>query len=365
VSDLLLRLETARYLRIQAEACWEMKSPLYASLLEKTATDVEESGPAWEVLAEATEAAVALPRWGSLPLQLMAAVHRLTLEGRAPGLAPFYPSVGGSAAADGAWPAFRAVLAEHRDELRGLVTRSCQTNEVGRSAALLGGFLLVTAETGLPLRLLEIGTSAGLNLRWDHFRYESRHGAWGDPTSPVRLVDVWESPPPGLSVNPKVLQRFGCDPRPVDPVSDEGRLTLTAAVWADQVERLDRLRGAMEIASRVPARVDRASAGDWLPEVLARPTPGAATVVFHTVMQEYMTADDRRAAFESIRSAGNRATSDAPVAWLRLEPEPDFDTYPVDLAIWPGGLERRLATAHPHGAWVRWRSIEQGGSSLC
>ncbi|MGH9370717.1 MAG: DUF2332 family protein [Vicinamibacterales bacterium] len=29
-------------------------------------------------------------------------------------------------------------------------------------------------QTGLPLRLLEIGVSAGLNLRWDHFPFLRR-----------------------------------------------------------------------------------------------------------------------------------------------------------------------------------------------
>jgi hypothetical protein len=37
---------------------------------------------------------------------------------------------------------------------------------------LIGGFLRVAAMTRRPLRLLEVGSSAGLNLRWDHYRYE-------------------------------------------------------------------------------------------------------------------------------------------------------------------------------------------------
>src|SRR5438034_5449361 len=111
-------------------------------------------------------------RASALALRFMGAVHRLVLEGRAPALARHYPSAGGEAGLEGAWAAFRDTLEQHRDTLRALVTSPVQTNEVGRSAALLGGFLLVARETGLPLRLLELGASAGLNLRWDHYRSE-------------------------------------------------------------------------------------------------------------------------------------------------------------------------------------------------
>src|SRR6185436_3701388 len=116
----------------------------------------------------------------------------------------------------GAWPALRAALAAHAPELRALVDRPVQTNEVGRSAVLLGGFLLLARAHGLPLRLLEIGASAGLNLRWDHYRYEGAGVAWGDAASPVRLTDVFEVPPP-LAVTAEVNTRAGCDASPVDP----------------------------------------------------------------------------------------------------------------------------------------------------
>jgi len=111
----------------------------------------------------------------------MAAVHRLVLDGRAPQLVPYYPSVGGRADPAAAWPALVALLEERAEDLRELVSRALQTNEVGRSQALLCGFLVVSARTGLPLRLLEVGASAGLNLRWDHFHYEARGRRRGEP----------------------------------------------------------------------------------------------------------------------------------------------------------------------------------------
>lgn len=162
----------------------------------------------------------------------------MVLEGRVPELAQHYPSVGGEPG--DAWPPFREVLGEHREVLRDLITRPVQTNEVGRSAALIGGFLTVARETGLPLRLLEIGASAGLNLRWDRCRYESDGWSWGDPASPVRFTDVFEDAVPE-PVAGAVTERAGCDLAPVDPTTQEGRITLLSYTWPDQTERLERL----------------------------------------------------------------------------------------------------------------------------
>ena len=63
-----------------------------------------------------------------------------------------------------------------------------QTNEIARSAMLLPGFLTVAHETGLPLELVEIGASAGLNLLFDRFHYRYGDAEWGQNASPARLV---------------------------------------------------------------------------------------------------------------------------------------------------------------------------------
>src|SRR2546423_10495676 len=126
----------------------------------------------------------------------MAAVHRVVLDESLPELAHYYPSTGGVGDAHATWPVFRQALIDHRDAIRGLVAGGCQTNEVGRSAALLGGFLEVAHRTSLPLRILEIGASAGLNLRWDRYRYESAGGGGGGPGARVEFGHQFEVPPP-------------------------------------------------------------------------------------------------------------------------------------------------------------------------
>jgi hypothetical protein len=336
-------------LALQARACADLGSPLYAAILEEASVDAANGGPIWEVLGEHVEEGSG-PRGSALPLRFMAAVHRLVLSGRAHDLAAFYPSAGGTEG-PGVWAAFLRTAEEHSEEFRELLLRPCQTNEVGRTAPLLGGFLLVAERFGLPLRLLEMGTSAGLNLRWDRFRYESPAASWGDPGSPVRLSGMWLNPPPSLGARAEVVERRGCDPNPVDPSSEEGRLAMTASVWADQRDRLERLRGAIAIAERVPARVDPESGGGWVPDRLARPEVGVSTVLFHTVVWQYLSSEEQQEVQTAIHAAGARATPDSPLAWLRLEPSPgwrDF-THHCTLTVWPGGDERLVARAQPHG----------------
>jgi hypothetical protein len=342
--------QTIDQLREQAEWCRLMGSPLYASLLDRAAVDVERRGVTWRILEPH---AVPGRRGAALALRLMAAVHHLVLTGAAPGLALYYPSAGGDVAQGDAWPAFHAVLEEHADALHAGVARPCQTNEVGRCAALVVGFFSAAHRARLPLRVLEIGASAGLSLRWDHFRYGDGRTRWGDPLSPVDLDGLWDEAPPHVDAPVHVAARRGCDPHPLDPAREEHRLALQASVWADQVLRFRRLRGALELAARVPAQVDRASVMEWLPERLAETAEGTATVVYHSIVEEYVPAPELSAFHAAMEDAGARATARAPLAWVRLEPQPGHKRHLLTLRFWPGGEEQRLALSGAHGTNVR------------
>jgi len=202
-----------------------------------------------------------------------------------------------------------------------------------------------------------VGASAGLNLRFDRFRYESPGFTWGDPASPVRLSPVFEGAAPDLERHINVLERTGCDAAPIDPTHEDGRLTLRSFVWPDQPARRARLDAALEIAARVPATVERADACEWVAQRVA-PAPGAVTVVYHSIVMGYLGRDGMRRFAEVVRAAGARATHEAPLAWLCLEPSRREDggwEYLVFLTLWPGGERRVLAHSTPHGPPVRWQ----------
>ncbi|HVT65128.1 MAG TPA: DUF2332 family protein [Mycobacteriales bacterium] len=344
---------TARLLRQQAEACKRLGSPLYDELLRHAADDLMAGGPTAAVLDGHFED----PGPSALALRMMGGVHAVVLNGHAPDLARCYPSIAGKAAAsaDDAWPAFASVLEDHRDAIREWLHRPPQTNEVGRGAALIGGLLHITADAPMPIRLIEVGASGGLNLRADRFRIDGEVAAYGDPSSPVQLGKAWlGTSPPVATLD--VVERIAGDLHPVDVSTDAGRLLLTAYVWADQVARLERLRGAFELAAALPLRVHQESAEQTLTRTSL--VEGAWTVVWHSVFQQYLSPDDREALKRRIDQLGAQAGERCRFAHLTLEPTrplPGGDfKFLVTLRTWPGGDDRILGEASGHGIPTTW-----------
>ena len=171
----------------------------------------------------------------------------------------------------------------------------------------------------------------------------------------MRLTGAWTGTPPP-SGEPRIIERLGCDLAPVDPGTTQGRLTLTSYVWADMVARLERLRGALELAARIPARVLTAGAGDFLDGLeLAE---GSTLVVWHSVMWQYVDEPERERVLARLDALGATATSQAGLAHLSLEPRPDSPLGTRDMLVtlrtWPDGPGRVLGRAAAHGIPVIW-----------
>jgi hypothetical protein len=340
----------------QVAGCEAFGSPFSARALRIMQDDIRAGGPFASLVApwKGQEASVLVA--GVMPLRLLGGLHYLALSGRAPRLAAEFPT----ARPDTDEAALRREIiragADHAAILAGFTQSPPQTNEVRRSICLLGGFLTVARETGLPLRCLEIGASAGLNLNWDRFFYDlGPQGAWGDPSSPLRIDAEWTGAPPPFDVAAKVAERAGCDQSPIDVSDPDQALRLQAYVWADQAERLARVRAAIDIARRFPPAVEAADAGDWVAR-MAPPKPGVATVIYHSVVWFYLSAETREAVRSAILRAGEAASADAPLAWLRMEAQSLDPAAMMGLRLtaWPGGQERVIAEVHPHGAKVSW-----------
>jgi hypothetical protein len=212
---------------------------------------------------------------------------------------------------------------------------------------------MTARRTGKPLRLFEIGSSAGLILRLDRYWYAADGGHWGDPSSAVRFDrDTYARPPP-LDAMTEVVERRGCDLHPIDATTIDGQRRLLSYVWPDQDARLARLRAALSIASGVPVTIDRSSADDWVAERV-QPAAGTTTVLLHSIMWQYLPSEVQERVTETLNARGAATTSDAPLAWVRLEPAPKIVFADVRVTLWPGGVEEVVATSGFHGPPVRW-----------
>ncbi|MBF6328892.1 DUF2332 domain-containing protein [Nocardia transvalensis] len=342
---------------LHARACEKLGSPLYAALLTEVGRDLRVGGPCAQVLSDHADAT----REAGLPLRFMAAVHALALSGQAPELAACYPSTGalvraGTETNRAAWEAFRRVVAERSDWIREWLTRPPQTNEVGRAVPLLAGLLAAVAEMPLPVRLLELGSSAGLNLRADHFRWVAGTLAWGPENSPVLLDNAWQGPVPAwladaVRRHPRVtvVERRGCDPIPLDPLSPPDALALRAYVWPDQADRLARLDGALRLAEKIPAEVVPLGAHDFLAGIDL--TPGTLTVVWHSVMRQYVSGAEWSLVQAELDRLAAQSHSDAGFAHICFEPQNTPDDRNGFLLTLRTGAQPpiRLARAKPHG----------------
>ncbi len=319
---------------------------MYAALLDVLADDLDVGGPTREVLAGHEDD----PGPSALGLRLLGSVHRLVLTGRAPALARYYPTAGGRFDLRPAAAAVLQLIADDPDAVREWLDRAPQTNEVGRSAPLYGGLLQLPWE--LPVRLFEIGASGGLNLRADRYAYVARGGVLGEAASGVRLDPAWGEGPVSRPV--RIVERVGCDLSPIGVV--EGRVALTAYVWPDQTTRHQRLAAALDVAAENPAEVRGEDAVTFVNGIELR--PGTVTVLWHSVMFQYLTPDDQRTVRGRIAGLGAEATSEAPFAHVAFEPSrrtPDADhEFLIRLETWPSGESRIIGSAPPHGLPVTW-----------
>lgn len=316
------------------------------------------------------------------PVLGLAAVHHLALGDPEGELARRYR---GELDGD-PWPAFHAFVLDRAAEVRALMaTHAIQTNEVGRSAALVAGLAAVAADQHRrgdrrPLHLLELGPSAGLNLLFDRYEvtYVDTSGAvvatTGPSGSPVQLRCELRGPDrPPLQERPTVAGREGVDVDPVDVLDPEACRWLSACVWPGVPDRPERLAAALTLARSDPPLLHRGDAVRDLPRLLEAVPPDRLPVVVATWALAYL---DRPGRLE-VAAVVDRAGADRDVALLTAEAPQVTPWVPaatddqtalagdtrgggtvtaLGLRHWTGGrrTSRLLALLHPHARWVAW-----------
>ena len=260
----------------QARWCEDLGSPFTAALLRKFAEDFEANGPVADICADWT----GNPRKDALGLRLAGALHHAVLTNAAPALAATYPGHLAEWKMEAVWAEAQPWLAAHIPDIRTFINSPPQTNETRRSIALLPGFLELAATYRMPMHLLELGASAGLNQNWDRFTYDG--GTWQRPgASDVTISTIWNGPEPAhLDAAPVIASRAACDLNPIDLTNEAAFLRLKSYTWPDQAGRLARLDAAAELARHMGVRVEQADAVDWLAQKLTKRPSEGLTVIY-------------------------------------------------------------------------------------
>lgn len=290
------------------------------------------------------------PMFDALPLRITGGVHHLWRKGQVPELAPLFDQ-SGTAAQNAAL--MRAVFAKHDATLLPWLDGPPQTNEPGRSATLMTGLLEIVARHGPKVEILEIGSSAGLNLLIDRYRIDLPGISVGPANAAVRLTPEWRGPPPPATA-PEIVSIRGVDIAPVDATTQAGADRLLAYCWADHTQRFERLAHALALLRAHPPRLDQGDAPDWVEACLNEPqADGVTRVLMHSIVWTYIASEGQARIMTAMEAAGARATIKRPLAWVHVEADRDVHQHVLTIRSWPGhGVETLVARAHAHGFWV-------------
>lgn len=275
---------------------------------------------------------------------LVGGVHYLLMGGADQVLAGWYRSlVEDPLPVDDIDPVFRSFVLRHEDELVELGrTRYTQTNECRRGIALLPAVMTAGFDR---FHLVEVGTSAGLNLALDLYHYRFGDLEWG-PESTVVLEGEWRGHRVPLHAI-DVLSRTGLDLNPIRPGDHDARLWLDALIWPEHLERRARLRHALEMVSGLGLEMVAGDALDTPPGVLGRFPEGEPAVVINAFTLGQFTSEGQARVEEICDTARARR----PVHRVSMEVLDKEDEW-ARLAVSSEGSLVNIGQAHPHGEWV-------------
>lgn len=295
--------------------------------------------------------------------RLNAGLHALARSGRFPMLEAIYRGASAETAPDPVQLdlAVTEALAAGEGALLVWLRSRTQTNEVARLAGLAAVLAELSARQSLPCRLLELGTSAGLNLNLAHYQIRLGELQLGPAASAVRIAPRWTGASP-VAAPVVIAGADGVDLCPLDVSRQTDAERLHAYVWPGERARTERLQRAIALAQRHPPRVEQGSAANWLEQQLCIPQPaGERRVVFHAMALQYMPDAERARIGQLLAEAGMKAGTERPLAHVAMEWNAARSDVEVRVTCWDGGAhdgEAMLAArCHPYAEWFEWSGL--------
>jgi hypothetical protein len=225
--------------------------------------------------------------------------------------------------------------------------------------------LEIARRHGPRIELLEIGSSAGLNLLIGRYRFDLGGTMAGPADSPILLTPEWTGEAP-LPTPVEIVSARGCDVAPMDATDPAVEARLAAYVWAEKPERNARLRTAIAMVREHGVSIAHADAADWIEARLAEPQQAGVTrVLMHSVVWQYLPPAVAARVRAAMLAAGERATAERSLGWVMMEPDRAVAHQMIRAISWPGHAEPVvLGTAHAHAAWIRYGAPEEGPEGI-
>ncbi len=206
------------------------------------------------------------------------------------------------------FPYFKDFCRKYRNEVDDILkTKIVQTNEVRRCAYLYPVFAYIHKLTNSPLALVEIGTSAGLQLLWDQYGYSYGSGSlYGKEASTVQIVsEIRGEGTPLLPLNsPPVGTRVGIDLKINDLSDEQDFLWLNALIWPEHKNRRRLFEKAAAYVLDQDIKFIEGDGVEWLSRISGRIPPNQTLCIFHTHVANQMSPLTNNRLLDTIKEIG-------------------------------------------------------------
>jgi len=278
------------------------------------------------------------------PNVLFAGVQFIMMRDGGADLECHYPNFAPDAPVEGVAGPFREFVLANEEELAEIGrTRYTQTNECRRCVALLPCIWMTDLDR---FHLIDLGSSAGLNLLVDRYHYRWGDLTWGREGSAVSLATECK----GSAPRPReieILSRTGIDRHPLNASDPGDRDWLLALIWPEHHERRERLRAALAMAATADIDLVAGDASALLAPTLDGLPPGEAAVVMHSFVLNQFHPSARGQVDQILEdSRSHRRVHRVSMEAL------DAHESAAALSIDVGDGLREVGRAQPHGEWL-------------
>lgn len=289
-----------------------------------------------------------------IPNLFFASVHYLLLKGSKHALKDYYASMTENPKeVKQAFSYFRDFCFIHKNDIIAILkNKLVQTNEVRRCAYLYPSFCYIYNKVKTPLSLIEIGTSAGLQLLWDQYAYSyGDNKKYGNTKSNVHITSEWSGEKKAILFkdSPPVITRIGIDLHINNLKNPDDYLWLRSLIWPEHKQRVKMFERAANHLKEHHMTLLEGDGVKLLPDIIADIQEETTICLFHTHVANQIPTEDKYLLMNMIEKLG-RSRNICHLYNNMWDAQLHLDSF-ID------GKEEReiLAETDGHGRWFKWK----------